>query len=144
MLCAELRRNGGVLPGIGEARSAILLLLIFALIVLAMLVLPRFLPYLGIDEERIVVFFSRRRRREIPCGDIAWISASRWCQMPSICICLRDSNEEFEIPYRKTVMDIGSPVRNLGLESIVNCTQISCESCEIVFCAAKKEPPAAM
>lgn len=90
---------------IGEARSAILLLLIFALIVLAMLVLPRFLPYLGIDEERIVVFFSRRRRREIPCGDIAWISASRWCQMPSICICLRDSNEEFEIPYRKTVMD---------------------------------------
>lgn len=79
---------------IGEIGTA-LLLLIFALIVLAMLVLPRFLPYLGIDEDRIVVFFPRRRRREIPCGDIAWISASRWHRMPSICICLRDSNEEF-------------------------------------------------
>ena len=89
---------------IGEARSAILLLLIFALIVLAMLILPRFLPYLGIDEDRIVVFFSRRRSREIPCGDIAWIKASRWSRMPSICICLRDTGEEFEIPYQKTVM----------------------------------------
>ena len=88
---------------IGEIGTA-LLLLIFALIVLAMLVLPRFLPYLGIDDDQIVVLFSRRRRREIPCGDIAWISASRWCRMPSICICLRDTGEEFEIPYQKTVM----------------------------------------
>lgn len=90
---------------IGEIGTALLLMMIFALFVLALLVLPRFLPYLGIDEDRIVVFFSRRRRREIPCGDIAWISASRWCRMPSIRICLRDSGEEFEIPYQKIVMD---------------------------------------
>lgn len=87
-----------------EIGTAILLLLILALFMLALIVLPRFLPYLGIDEDRIVVFFSRRRNREIPCGDIAWIKASRWSRMPSICICLRDTGEEFEIPYQKTVM----------------------------------------
>lgn len=90
---------------IGETWTAILLLLICALFALALFGLPRFLPHLGIDEDRIVIFLSRRRRREIPCGDIAWISACRWNRMPAIRICLRGSLEEFEVPYQRAVMD---------------------------------------
>ena len=89
---------------IGDIMAAISLALIGTVVYLAVFVSIRWMPYLGLNENEIVVF-SGRKRKVVPNGRIVLIQEIYRARMRCIAGYDRKNEELFWVPWQKELFE---------------------------------------